>query len=258
MEFEELLMQREPEMTGLNYSGMATGIVVANWNEEAKGMVQVEMNMGEEGKTETEWLPVMQPYCGNGFGHFFLPEVNSQVVLGFLGGDTNCPIVLGCLWNDTDVLPQETANENNSLKKIQTKGGNRIELDETEGKEQIGIHTKGGISLLLQDEKQLAVMQDDKQKTMLQLDMQNGEITLLADKKLTLSVGGEAVMVMEGSQKKLTISANKIQMEGKQSMDLKSQSIKINGNMTELKAQGSMKVNCSGMLELKGSMTKIN
>ncbi|MDE7367813.1 MAG: hypothetical protein K2N24_10700, partial [Lachnospiraceae bacterium] len=162
------------------------------------------------------------------------------------------------LWNNTDILPEETAKEDNSLKKIQTKGGNRIELDETEGKEQIGIYTKGGISLLLQDEKQLASIQDGNQKTMLQLDMKNGEAKILADQKLTLSVGGNAMVVMDGSQKKLTISANMIQMEGKQSMELKSQNTKIQGNMTEVKAQGSMKVNSSGILELKGSMTKIN
>ncbi len=258
MEFEELLIQREPAKTGWNSGGIATGIVIENWNEEAKGMVLVEMSLGEEGKTDTEWIPVMQPYCGNGFGQYFLPEVDSQVILGFLGGDANCPIVLGCLWNNTDILPEETAKEDNSLKKIQTKGGNRIELDETEGKEQIGIYTKGGISLLLQDEKQLASIQDGNQKTMLQLDMKNGEAKILADQKLTLSVGGNAMVVMDGSQKKLTISANMIQMEGKQSMELKSQNTKIQGNMTEVKAQGSMKVNSSGILELKGSMTKIN
>lgn len=258
MEFEELLMQREPEPTMQGSNSIITGTVVDNWNEEAKGMVLVEMSLGEEGKTDTEWIPVMQPYCGNGFGQYFLPEIDSQVILGFLGGDVNCPIVLGCLWNETDVLPEETAKEDNSLKKIQTKGGNRIELDETEGKEQIGIYTKGGISLLLQDENQIASIQDSNQATMLQLDIKNGAIKILADKKLTLSAGGEEMVVLDGSQKKLTISANTLQMEGKQTMELKSQNAKLQGNITEIKSQGSMKVNSSGILELKGSMTKIN
>lgn len=258
MEFEELLMQREPEPTMQGSNSIITGTVVDNWNEEAKGMVLVEMSLGEEGKTDTEWIPVMQPYCGNGFGQYFLPEIDSQVILGFLGGDVNCPIVLGCLWNETDVLPEETAKEDNSLKKIQTKGGNRIELDETEGKEQIGIYTKGGISLLLQDENQIASIQDSNQATMLQLDIKNGAIKILADKKLTLSAGGEEMVVLDGSQKKLTISANTLQMEGKQTMELKAQNAKLQGNITEIKSQGSMKVNSSGILELKGSMTKIN
>lgn len=258
MELEALLLQKEPEQTDLSSGGIATGIVIENWNEEARGMVLVEMSLGEEGKTNTAWLPVMQPYCGNGFGQYFLPEIDSQVVLGFLGSDANCPVVLGCLWNDRDALPEETAREDNSIKKIQTKGGNRIELDETEGKEQIGIYTKGGISLLLQDEKQLVSIQDGNQATLLQLDIKNGEIQILAEKRLTLSVGGEAMLVMDSSQKKLTLSANTIQMEGKQGIELKTQNLKLQGAMTELKAQGSMKVNSSGMLELKGAMTKIN
>lgn len=120
MDFGELLMQSgRGNVPG--FGGIATGIVKENWKEEAAGMVLVEMSLGEEGKTDTEWIPVMQPYCGNGFGQYFLPEVDSQVILGFLGGDINCPIVLGCLWNDVDGMPQETAREDNSLKKSRPK-----------------------------------------------------------------------------------------------------------------------------------------
>lgn len=258
MDFEELFMQDGQAPAVSSGNGIATGIVKENWNEEAKGMVLVEMSLGEEGKTDTEWIPVMQPYCGNGFGQYFLPEVDSQVILGFQGGDINCPIVLGCLWNDADILPEETAREDNSLKKIQTKGGNRIELDETEGKEQIGIYTPGGISLTLCDENQLAVIQDSGGKTMLRLDMKNGEIKINADKKLVLSVGGEDALVLDGAGKKVTISANSLEAEGKQSLQMKTQNMKLEGNMTEIKAQGSLKANSSGIFELKGSMVKIN
>lgn len=262
MELEELMLQSGGSQGDTGDSsivaGIATGIVKENWNEEAKGMVLVELCFGEEGKTDTEWIPVMQPYCGNGFGQYFLPEIGSQVVLGFQGGDVNSPVVMGCLWNDVDILPEETAKEDNSLKKIQTKCGNRIEIDETEGKEQIGIYTKGGLSLLLQDENRIASMKDIDEKTMLRIDMKNGEVKLAADKKLVFSVGGEEALVIDGSSKKMTVSVNTIQAEGKQAMGLKSQNVKIEGNMTEVKAQGSLKVNSSGILELKGSMAKIN
>lgn len=260
MEFEELLMQPQEDSESVLSlcSGITTGIVKENWNEEAKGMILVEVSLGEEGKTDTEWIPVMQPYCGNGFGQYFLPEVDTQVVIGFLGSDINCPIVLGCLWNGKDMPPELAPNEENSIKLIQTKGGNKIELNEAEGKEQIGISTKGGISLLLQDENQTASIQNSDGKTMLQLDIKNGEIKIIAEKKLTMNVGGEDALIIDGSGKKVTVSANAVQIEGKQSMELKTQNAKIEGNMTELKAQGSFKVNCSGMLELKGSMTKIN
>ncbi|MDE7297712.1 MAG: phage baseplate assembly protein V [Lachnospiraceae bacterium] len=260
MDFEELLMQNQgahgTAVSGC--SGIATGIVKENWNEEAKGMVLVEMSLGEEGKTDTEWIPVMQPYCGNGFGQYFLPEVNSQVVLGFQGGDINCPVVLGCLWNDADALPEETAREDNSLKRIRTKGGNRIELDETEGKEQLGLYTKGGISIVLQDENQLAAIRDSAGATMLQLDMKNGEIKICADKRLVLSVGGKDALVIDGNSGKVELSANSIAAEGKQSLQLKTQNARLEGSRTEIKAQGSLKVNSGGILELKGTMTKIN
>lgn len=39
---------------------------------------------------------------------------------------------------------------------------------------------------------------------------------------------------------------------------MKTQNMKLEGNMTEIKAQGSLKANSSGIFELKGSMVKIN
>lgn len=258
MELEELMVEKETEETASLYIGIQTGIVKENWNEEDKGKVLVEMTMGETGMTDTEWIPVMQPYCGNGFGQYFLPEVDSQVVLGFQGGDVNCPIVLGCLWNDTDLIPDQTAREDNSLKKIQTKGGNRIELDETEGKEQIGIYTKGGVSIGLQDETKLVQIKNEDGNTTLELDMENGEIKLKGENKITLSVGGKDALVIDGNSNKITLSGDSIEINGKQSLQMKTQNAKLEGNMTELKAQGSLKANSSGIMELKGSMVKIN
>lgn len=64
-------------------------------------------------------------------------------------------------------------------------------------------------------------------------------------------------MVIDGSNK-VTIEANQIEEKGTQSFQMKTQKLEINGNMTELKASGSMKINSSGMTEIKGSMVKIN
>lgn len=262
MGVEEWIPDSDPATKGVQYAGTAfsitTGVVIENWSEENKGMVLVEMSIGEEGRTNTEWIPVMQPYCGNGFGQYFLPEVGTQVVLGFQEGDVNSPIVMGCLWNEVDVLPEETAREDNSLKKIQTKGGNRIEIDESEGKEKIGIYTSGGISLQLQDEDQTISLRDSDGSTMIQVDIRNGELRLTADKKLILSVGGEDALVIDGTARRLTLSTGKLEAEGKQMIQLKSQNTKIAGNQTEVSGQGSLKVKSSGILELKGSIAKIN
>lgn len=72
---------------------------------------------------------------------------------------------------------------------------------------------------------------------MLRLDMKNGEIKMCADKKLILSVGGEDVLVADGTGGKVTLAANSIEAEGKQSLHLKTQNAGLEGNMTEIKAQ---------------------
>lgn len=257
MELETLLMKYGNSETSSSCT-ITTGIVKANWNEDAKGMVLVETNMGENGKTDTGWIPVLQPYCGNGYGQYFLPEIGTQVVLGYLGGEVNAPIVLGCLWNPVDLLPQETAKEDNSIKKIQTKGNNRIEWNDSDGKEQIGIYTKGGIAICLQDEEKTISMQNADGKTYIRLHMESGEIEIAADKKLSVSIAGKEMIALDGSAGKITAAANSIQIKGDQSLQIKTQNAKMEGSMLELKAQSSAKVNAGGILELKGSITKIN
>ena len=258
MELEELMVDNKTEREEGFYGGIGTGIVKENWNENAKGMVLVEMTLGEEGKTDTAWIPVMQPYCGNGFGQYFLPEIGSQVVLGFQGGDINCPVVLGCLWNEVDLLPAETAKEGNTMKKIQTKGGNRIELDDTQNEEQIGFYTKNGISVELQDKAKLVRIKDQNAKTMIEADMDKGEIRLRGETKIILSAGGKDALTIDGQTKKITLEGDMIEIKSAKNLQMKGQNMKLDGGMLELKAQGSLKAGSSGIMELKGTMVKIN
>ena len=139
MGFEEMIVEQQTQKTSKDVGNVMTGIVKKNWDKEHPGCVQVEMLMGEKGKAMTQWIRVMQPYCGNGYGQYFLPEINTEVVLGFLGGDISAPIVLGSLWNKEDKIPDQKANDKNSVKSIRTKGGHEIIFDETKDKEKIEI-----------------------------------------------------------------------------------------------------------------------
>lgn len=239
-------------------AGIITGLVKENWDEEHPGMVKVEYFLGEQGKNLTGWVPVAVPYAGKEYGYYALPEVGTEVVLAFQMGNRNCPIVLGCIWNQQNTLPKETANENNTVKKLRTKGGCEIQLSEEEGKEQILIQTPKGLKLFLEDENETIQLSDKDGKTGLSVDAKNGAVTILADKTLELKVGGNTMLSLAGSSKAIEISGGKLTCNTDQSLELKSQTLKLEGSSTQIKGSGTLKLEAGGTAQLKGAMVQLN
>ncbi|MFP3153556.1 phage baseplate assembly protein V [Lachnospiraceae bacterium ZAX-1] len=237
---------------------VTTGIVKENWEAEHPGMVKVEIFLGEDGKNLTGWVPVATIYGGTEFGAYTLPEIGAEVIVAFNMGDRNCPIVIGSLWNNQNKLPPETANEKNTIKKFKTKGGCEVTFSEESGKESIEIKTPGEMKILLNDEKKMITVSDKDAKNAITLDCDKGTMTLAADKKLECKVGGESALVIDGSAKSVAIESNKITLNGKQGLELKGQSLKVEGSMVEIKGQSTLKIESSAMAEIKGAMVKIN
>ncbi|WP_449466916.1 type VI secretion system Vgr family protein [Stenotrophomonas humi] len=85
--------------------GYQTALVVAAQDghsndvyTDALGRIRVRFHF-QEGLGESTWLRVAQRYAGPGVGSQFLPRVGQEVVVGFIQGDIDRPIVLGALYN---------------------------------------------------------------------------------------------------------------------------------------------------------------
>lgn len=237
---------------------ITTGYVKENYNDKFQGRVKVEFFLAEEGKAVSEWIRVMTPYAGSGFGNFFLPEVGSEVVVGFNMGMIDEAIVLGCLWNDVDKIPESFVNKENSIKSIMSKNGHKITLDETEGKEKIEIQTKGNISILMDDKEKQIKIQDDSSENVILMDGKNGEIVMKAKQKITFSLNGNQMILLDGTSKKIELSANSMEANGSQTLVLKGQNTSIEGNMMNITSKGNLKVESTGIFQAKGSMVQIN
>ncbi len=251
--FDELL--ERPKEENRMFS-VITGIVRENWDKEHPGQVKVEYFLGEKGKSGSSWVPVAMPYIWDKAGMYFLPEVGSEVVVAFQMGDRNSPIVIGSLWNKEMVLPEKTANEKNSIKKIRTKGGHEIIFSEEEKKEYMEIHTPGAMTVSLSDEKKEIAISDADKKNRIFISGEKGTVTVDGEKKLELSIGGQSLVTLE--KDKVTITAGTISLKAKQSLKLQGQTTDIKGSSVQIKADGSLKAESSGVAQIKGSMVKIN
>lgn len=251
--FDELLERPEQRQT---VNSIMRGIVKENWDEKNQGRVKVEFYMGEAGKRVSSWIPVAMPYTGNKAGFYMLPEVGTEVVVGFEMGNPDCPIVIGSLWNSKSPLPDGTAVKENTVKRIKTAGGHEILLSEEKDKGSLQMKTPKELTIRMEDENQRVVIQNKEGDTVITLDGKDGKLSLDARTKLELKVGGTALVTLE--KDKVTVCAGTVSVEGKQSLKLESQSAGVKANMTEIKADSSLKLQSGGMAEIKGSMVKIN
>lgn len=272
--FNEMLETDEKEDGGpVNINGVAIGVVKENWDSKHPGMVKAEISLGRGGSNLTDWIPVAVPYAGKEFGTYFMPEIGSQVLLAFHMGDINCPIVIGSLWNQEDVVPSGTANEKNTVKQIKTKGGNCITISEESGKETITIQTKGELKAELDDENQRIVLQDKDNKNAICMDAKNGEMKFKSGKKAAFQINGTDMLILDGEGKSVKINTGKIELKADQTLTAKGQTISLEGSSMKLKGQqlemnadatmkikasASMKAESSGMMEIKGGMLKLN
>lgn len=238
-----------------NVHGITTGVVTENWDADGKhpGMVKVQVFLEEENKTMTDWMQVAQPYAGNGHGTYWLPEAGDEVFLAFNAGEASRYYVIGSLWRKEDKIPLQTANKTNAVKRIKTKGGHEIIFEEEKDKERLEIHTPKNLKITLEDEKQMIVIQDKDGKNMLQIDGKNGKIVVAAERSISFNAGRDrASLELDGSGGKAALKADIISLKARQRLQ-------INGESeTELTANASLRIQSCGILELKGSMIKIN
>lgn len=237
---------------------VTTGLVKNNWDKDHPGMVKVEYFLGTRGKNVTGWIPVAVPYASKECGMYALPEIGSEVVIAFNMGDRNCPIVIGCLWNQKNTIPKETVTEKNTIKRFKTKEGSEVVFDEEKGKEKIAIHTPSGLHITIDDEEQKISVQDKEKKNSLEISAKEGALSVAADKKVEFKIGGKQMLLLDGNSGTITAKTDNIKLEPTKMLTVKSQNIKAEGTQMELKGNSKLAIQSGGVAELKGSMVKIN
>ena len=90
----------------------------------------------KDGKAST-WVRMMQPHGGGIEGFHFPLRKGTEVVLSFLGGDPDRPVIAGVVNNTT--TPSPITSGNNTRNVIQTGGRNRLEIEDKEGQERVSF-----------------------------------------------------------------------------------------------------------------------
>jgi Rhs element Vgr protein len=117
--------------------------VTDNNDPDKIGRVKVKFPW-QEGSETTPWIRIIQPYAGKGergglHGFHFIPEIGTEVLVGFEHNQPVRPFVLGNVYHG-ESKPEPWASSSNSTKIIRTRNGNEIRLVDSGGKEKIHIY----------------------------------------------------------------------------------------------------------------------
>ena len=113
-------------------AGNQTAAVVGKSGQEIYtdqyGRIKVQFHWDQVGKKDENsscWVRVAQGWAGKNWGAFFLPRVGMEVLVSFLEGNPDQPIVIGCVYNGANPVPYALdANQTRStLKSNSSKGG---------------------------------------------------------------------------------------------------------------------------------------
>lgn len=237
---------------------ITTGVVKNNWSQEYPGMVQAEYFLGTKGSNVTGWMPVAVPYAYKDCGMYALPEIGAEVVIAFNMGDRNCPIVIGSLWNQENVLPADTAVEKNTVKRFRTRGGCEVVFTEEEGKEAVEIHTPAALRLRIEDENQTVLLADKEQKNSLLIECGDGNVRICADKKVIFEVGGREMLALDANDGSLKVETDDISAKASKGCTIKGQNVALEGAQVDLKGNSQLSVQSGGIAQIKGTTVKIN
>ena len=201
---------------------------------------------------ETDWMYVASPLAGSGYGLYAMPKVGDLVLLSYLGGDVHRPFVIGSVWTKDVASPYKIEGGKNETVSLKLPSGTEVLISETKGKESVSVRTAVGYEMSMDGENKKITVTDDKARNQIVFDMNSGAVTLAADKKLTMKAGANASIELDGT-------AGKIVLNGKSGVEIKTAQLKAEATgACQIKANGQMSVESSGITQVKGSMVKIN
>src|SRR5690554_5807644 len=134
--------------------GQQTAVVSGPAGEEIhcdeQGRIKVKFQWDREGQADAHtscWLRVASSWAGNHWGSVTIPRIGMEVLVSFLEGDPDQPLVSGCLYNSAHPVPYELpAHKTRSLfKSLSSPGGNgfnELRIEDKAGEEQIFIHAQ--------------------------------------------------------------------------------------------------------------------
>jgi type VI secretion system secreted protein VgrG len=251
--------------------GPQTALVVGKSGEEIwtdkYGRVKLQFHWDREGQSDENsscWVRVAQAWAGNNWGSIHIPRIGQEVVVSFLEGDPDRPLVTGRVYNE-DMMPPYPLPDMQTQSGIMsrsTKEGtaelfNELRFEDKKDEEQIYFHAQKDFERIVENNDVLKVGSaeaDDGSQTIEiwkdrtaeiktgndSLKITAGERTVEAATKITLKVGGSTITIEPA---KISLSSPEIAITGNAKVAASAPMTEVSGSATLMLSGGIVKIN---------------
>ena len=244
--------------------GVQSAVVVGPKGEEIycdeHGRIKVQFHWdrdGEHNEHSSCWVRVGQPWAGSGFGFMALPRIGQEVLVQFLEGDPDRPIVTGSVYNGNNKVPHDlpsskTRSAWRSKSTPNGAGANELRIDDAKGNEEVYIHAEKDFNEVAKHNHSVTVGADQTIKVAdnITITVKNGAY------KVTAETG---LIEFSTTSNHYHVTAQTALIEASQGMRLQS-----GGTFIEITPQGivmqgpQIESTATGAHEIKGQPVKIN
>jgi type VI secretion system secreted protein VgrG len=153
-------------------TGLQTAIVVGPKGEEIHtdehGRVRVQFHwdrVGERNEKSSCWLRVSQTWGGVDWGSQFIPRIGDEVLVDFLEGNPDRPIVTGSVYNGDNIpinpLTRSITQSGFRTRTHKGKGFHELRFDDENGAEEIYLQSQKDWNILIKNDKGQTVLRDE-------------------------------------------------------------------------------------------------
>jgi len=185
--------------------GVQSARVVGPASEEVytddQGRVKVQFHWDREGEfneDSSSWVRVSQAWAGKGWGAMFIPRIGHEVLVDFIEGDPDRPIITGRVYHGKNTLPyplpaEKTKSTIKSDSSIGGGGFNELRFEDRKGGEEVFLHAQKDLNEVVLNNNSRSVTADQTFSV-----GGNQTFTITKDRSVTVSEGDESLTVVEG------------------------------------------------------------
>ncbi|MBD1229505.1 type VI secretion system tip protein TssI/VgrG, partial [Xenorhabdus griffiniae] len=134
---------------------------------DAYGRVRLQFPWDRYGKSDDQsscWIRVTQPWAGQGWGMLAIPRIGQEVVVDFLHGDPDQPIVTGRTYHASNIPPGGLPGSKTQMafrsKTHKGEGYNELLFEDAKGSERLALHAQRDMDTTVLNDRSTRVMHD--------------------------------------------------------------------------------------------------
>ena len=275
--------------------GLQSAVVVGPSGEEIHtdkyGRIRVQFHWDREGENDekcTCWVRVSQSMAGTQWGAHFWPRIGHEVLVAFIEGDPDQPVIVGSLYNDVNMPPYELPQhqtrsgfKTRSSKDGNNKNFNEIRFEDKKGEEEIYFHAEKNFNRVVENNDTLKVGFDKSSDGDQTIEIHNNQdvtignaqskdgsqtVEIWKDQNHTLKQGNREAIIEMGKDSltiKMGNQTTKLDLGKSSTEAMQSIEFKVGGNSIKIDQSGItikgilIKIEGIGMAEMKSPMTTV-